>query len=49
MPSMRLTHMWPRGCKLTVSRVVRTEADQGLVRIARGTAWPGHNWGPPRP
>jgi DNA replication protein DnaC len=25
---MRLTHIWPRGCKLTVSRVVRTEADQ---------------------
>ena len=38
---MRLTHIWPRGCKLTVSRVVRTEADQGLVRIARATAWPG--------
>ena len=38
---MRLTHMWPWGCKLTVSRVVRTEADQGLVRIARATAWPG--------
>ena len=25
---IRLTHMRPRGCKLTASRVVRTEADQ---------------------
>ena len=38
---MRLTHLWPLACKLTVSRVARTEADQGLVRIARATAWPG--------
>ena len=25
---IRLTHIWPRGCKLTASRVVWTEADQ---------------------
>ena len=38
---MRLTHMWPLACKLMVSRVARTEAGQGLVRIARATAWSG--------
>ena len=38
---IRLTHWCPPACKLRVSRVVRTKADQGLVRIARATAWPG--------
>ena len=37
---MRLIHV-PLTCKLMVGRVVRTEADQVLVRIARATAWSG--------
>ena len=35
---IRLTHIWPPGCKLTASRVVWTKADQRLVLICPGNS-----------